>query len=129
MALFREILDFSWRWTITEIVWSRKTACCLSLWELQTLSFLKRFLRSELLDENTTPRKLILMDLNNEKNILPAIPVKVEFGTRKILNKLSIVQAIDYWDFYQNAREFLLQFVEKPYERCPLKYPLARALS
>lgn len=69
------------------------------------------------------------INLGKGKNILPATSASVGFGARKILNKLSAVQATDYQAFCQNARKFLLQFVEKHYEWCPSKYPVTRALS
>ena len=93
---------------------------------LQTLcNILKWFVRSEVLNENTTPRKLMTIDLNNGKNILPATWANIRFRVRKILNKFSTVQAADYQAFCQNAHKFPFQFVEW----CPLKYPLTWALS
>ena len=69
------------------------------------------------------------IDLNNKKNILRATSVIVGFGARKILNKLSTAKATNYRVFCQNACKFLLQFLEKLYDGCLLKYPLTRALS
>ena len=40
------------------------------------------------------------IDLNKEKDILRATSAIVGFDARKILNKLSIVQATDYQAFY-----------------------------
>ena len=45
----------------------------------------------------------MVIDLNKEKNTLPATSVNVGLGARKILNKLSTAQATDYQTFYQNA--------------------------
>ena len=45
----------------------------------------------------------MVIDLDKEKNILPATSVNVGLGARKILNKLSTPQATDYQTFYQNA--------------------------
>ena len=69
------------------------------------------------------------INLNNKKIILPTTSVNVEFWAKKTRNKLSTVQPADYWAFYQNVSQFLPQYIEKLYEQCPLKCPLAGVLS
>ena len=92
--------------------------------KLQKLcSILKRFIRSEELDENTTPTKLMAVDLNNKKISYQLHQSLLELGQeRSWINcqqhKIQIIKL-----------SMLLQYVKKIYEQYPLKYFLTRALS
>ena len=88
--------------------------------------------------EGSVVRKLIQIDpndstklllLNDSAKLLECDSVDVGFGAKKVLKKLTTVQATKARDFKKNAKQFLIKLVSKLAERCPLKYKLTQFIA
>ena len=91
------------------------------------LNLMQRFVRSEVLEQNSSTSKMMKININESMNLLPATSVNVGFGAKKCLKPLGTANAPEVRNFYKNARQLLVRIIEKLRERCPLKCPLCRS--
>ena len=88
-----------------------------------------RFVRSEALLANSSPIKLLHINLDDKEVLLSAFSINVGFSAKALIKKISTVNQIKVRNFYYNVKFFLKTIVEKLRERSPLKYKLTRAIS
>ena len=93
------------------------------------LSLKERFVHSEVLLANSSPIKLLRIDLHDKEVLLPACSINDGFSAKTLIKKISTVNQIKVSNFYYNVKLFLNTIVEKLRKRSPLKYKLTRAIS
>ena len=93
------------------------------------LSLMERFVSPEVLLANSSPIKLLRINLDDGEVLLPASSINVGFGAKALIKKISAVNQIKVRNFYYNVKLFLKTIVEKLRERSPLKYKLTRVIS
>ena len=94
------------------------------------LSLMGRFVKTSVIESNANNIvKLIKTDLPKEENLLDLDTVDIGFGAKKILRKFKTVEKPMERAFRSDVRNFLACLLEKLFDRCPLQYPLTRAIS
>ena len=93
------------------------------------VSLMERFIRSEVVLANSSPIKLLRINLDGKEVLLPASSINVGFYAKALIKKIFTVNQIKVRNFYYNVKLFLKTTVEKLRERSPLKYKLTRAIS
>ena len=92
------------------------------------LSLMERFVRSEFLLANSSPIKLLNINLDDKEVLLPSSSINIGFGARALIKKISMVNQVKVRNFYYNVKLFLKTIVERLREHSPLKYKLMRAI-
>lgn len=92
-------------------------------------SLMERFVKSDVLESNSSVNKLLKIDLADTKNLISIDKIKVGSGAQLICNKAKTTQAPDVRKFKQNARDFLVKLIQKLRERSPLKYKFTLYIS
>ena len=86
-------------------------------------------MKSEVIQENSTPSKFLKLDLRKEANLLSPESVNIGFGAKKVLKQLKTADKPQERKFRLEARSFLAAILEKIFERSPLKYKLTRPIT
>ena len=77
------------------------------------LTLMERFVRSEVLLANSSPIKLLRINLDDDEVLLPASSINVGLGVKDLIKKISTVNQIKVRNFYYNVKLFLKTIVEK----------------
>ena len=93
------------------------------------VSLLERFVKPSVLEQNSSPNKLLQIDLNEKNNLLPIESIDVGFGAKVVLRKLTTVEKTLECQFRKESQTFLVYLIKKLFERCPWKYQLTRLVS
>lgn len=92
-------------------------------------SLMERFVKSDVLESNSSVNKLLKIDLDDASNLISVENIKVGSGALLICKKAKTTQALEVRKFKQNSRDFLVKLVEKLKERSPLRYKFTLYLS
>ena len=89
---------------------------------------MRRFIKRDVMDKATTPKKLNEIDINSPENVCD--PKDVDIGTqaKSYLRKANITGK-EKQNFQKECLEFLIATVSKIHERSPLKYKITRPIS
>ena len=93
------------------------------------LSLMERFVRFEFLLANSSPTKLLCINLDDKEVLLPASSINVSFGAKALIKKISTVNRIKVRNFCYNVKLFLKTIFEKLRERSLLKHKITRTMS
>ena len=89
---------------------------------------MRQFIKRDVMDKATTPKKLDEIDINSPENVCD--PKDVDIGTqdKSYLRKVNITGK-EKQNFQKECLEFLIATVSKINERNPLKYKITRPIS
>lgn len=93
-----------------------------------TQNLLRRFVKKEIIENATTPKKLAAINLSDNDNLLTYNQINIGFSATKYLNK-SKVSEKDKGIFKMECRKFLVATVSKIFEKSPLLYSLTKGIS
>ena len=88
---------------------------------------MQRVVKSNVLEAADTPRKLIAVDLTDDKNLLS----RDKIGVVGAVFEVSKAKCSDFqkMEFRMQCRKFIVALIGKIIERSPLKYKATRAIS
>ena len=87
-------------------------------------SLLERFVQPHVLESNASPYKLINLDLKKQENLLPIEFINVGFGAKSVIRNITTTEKTMECQFRKDVQIYLISFVQKIFQRCPLKYKL-----
>jgi len=91
-------------------------------------NLMQRVVKSNVLEAADTPRKLIAVDLKDDKNLLSRDKLGIGIGAVSELAKAKCSD-LQKMEFKMQFRKFIIALIEKTVERSPLKYKATRAIS
>ena len=97
-------------------------------------NLMTRFVKSTVLDEETSVSVLLKIDFFKEENLTNVKEIGVGFAVKTVVKNLQKSETIkiselQLLEFYHGCRIFLQSVVSKLVERCPLKYLMVRYLT
>ena len=84
-------------------------------------NLMQRVVKSNVLEAADTPRKLIAVDLKDDKNLLSRDKLGIGIGAVSELAKAKCSD-LQKMEFKMQFRKFIIALIEKTVERSPLKY-------
>jgi len=91
-------------------------------------NLMQRVVKSNVLEAADTPRKLIAIDLQDNKNLLSRDKVGIGIGAVSEMAKAKCSD-LQKMEFQMQVRKFIIALIQKTVERSPLKYKATRAIS
>lgn len=91
-------------------------------------NLMQRVVKSNVLESADTPRKLIAVDLKDDKNLLSRDKMGIGIGAVSEMAKAKCSD-VQKMEFQMQFRKFIIGLLEKTIERSPLKYKATRAIT
>ena len=66
-----------------------------------------------MLEQNSSPNKLLQIDLDDKNNLLPIKSIDVGFGGKVVLKKLTTVEKTLECQFWKESQTFLVYLIKK----------------
>ena len=89
---------------------------------------MRQFIKRDVMDKATTPKKLNEIDINSPENVCHPKDADIGTQSKSYLRKASITGK-EKQNFQKECLEFLIATVSKIHKRSPVKYKITRPIS